>query len=76
MTYFHRRMSTIIGAKAFHGPVRDGKGWDHLAMVVKRNRELASALWGALANESEKKRNKAVMRVGLPRFDTTGREGY
>ena len=21
----------------FHGPVRDGKGWDHLAMVVKRN---------------------------------------
>ena len=45
-------------------------------MVVKRNRELASALWGALANESEKKRNKAVMRVGLPRFDTTGRDGY
>jgi hypothetical protein len=38
MTYFHRRTSTIIGAKAFHGPVRDGKEWDHLAMVVKRNR--------------------------------------
>src|SRR5690606_33271456 len=37
MTYFHRRPSTIIGAKAFHGPVRDGKAWDHLAMVVKRN---------------------------------------
>lgn len=37
MTYFHRRMPTIIGAEAFHGPVRDGKGWDHLAMVVKRN---------------------------------------
>jgi hypothetical protein len=36
MTYFHRRTSTIIGAKAFHGPVRDGKAWDHLAMVVKR----------------------------------------
>ena len=36
MTYFHRRSSTIIGAKAFHGPVRDGKAWDHLAMVVKR----------------------------------------
>ena len=35
MTYFHRRPSTIIGAKAFHGPVRDGKAWDHLAMVVK-----------------------------------------
>ena len=38
MTYFHRRTSTIIGAKAFHCPVRDGKEWDHLAMVVKRNR--------------------------------------
>ena len=38
MTYFHRRTSTIIGAKAFHGPVRDGKAWDHLAMVVKRKR--------------------------------------
>src|SRR5690606_14843213 len=35
MTYFHRRMPTIIGAKAFHDPVRDGKAWDHLAMVVK-----------------------------------------
>ncbi len=37
MSYFHRRTSTIIGAKVFHGPVRDGKGWDHLAMVVKRS---------------------------------------
>src|SRR5690625_2248367 len=36
MTYFHRRPSTIIGAKAFHDPVRDGKAWGHLAMVVKR----------------------------------------
>jgi hypothetical protein len=43
MTYFHRRTSTIIGAKAFHVPVRDGKEWDHLAMVVKRNR----VSWGA-----------------------------
>ena len=64
MTYFHRRMSTIIGAKAFHGPVRDGKEWDHLAMVVKRNRVRAS-LWG-LSRESGKKRNSAVMRVGVP----------
>ena len=38
MTYFHRRTSTIIGAKAFHDPVRDGKTWGHLAMVVKRKR--------------------------------------
>ena len=36
MTYFHRRTSTIIGAQAFHCPVRDGKEWDHLAMVVRR----------------------------------------
>ena len=36
MTYFHRCPSTIIGAKAFHCPVRDGKEWVHLAMVVKR----------------------------------------
>ena len=43
MTYFHRCTSTIIGAKAFHGPVRDGKGWDHLAMVVKRKRLLTGA---------------------------------
>lgn len=27
---------TIIGAEAFHDPVRDGKGWDHLAMVVRQ----------------------------------------
>ena len=44
MTYFHRRTSTIIGAKVFHGPVRDGKEWDHLAMVVKRS---LLNCWGA-----------------------------
>ena len=35
MTYFHTRMGTIIGAYLFHGPVRDGKGWDQAAMVVR-----------------------------------------
>ena len=35
MTYFHRCTSTIIGAKAFHGPVRNGKAWDHLAMATR-----------------------------------------
>ncbi len=51
MTYFHtRQLGTIIGAKAFHGPVRDGKEWDHLAMVVKHNRLPASFLGGLLAN--------------------------
>ena len=36
MTYFHRREPTIIGAGAFHRPVRDGKGWFHSAMVVRQ----------------------------------------
>ena len=37
MTYFHMRMHTIIGAKSFHCPVRDGKEWGQLAMVVRHN---------------------------------------
>ena len=35
MSYFHTGVRTIIGAKAFHCPVRDGKEWDHLAMVIR-----------------------------------------
>ena len=35
MTYFHTGIRTIIGAESFHGPVRDGKGWDRLAMVIR-----------------------------------------
>ena len=30
-------MLTIIGAEAFHGPVRDGKEWFHFAMVVRHD---------------------------------------
>ena len=37
MTYFHMGIHTIIGAKSFHCPVRDGKEWDQLAMVVKQS---------------------------------------
>ena len=37
MTYFHTGIRTIIGAEAFHCPVRDGKEWGHLAMVVRHN---------------------------------------
>ena len=37
MTYFHTGIRTIIGAEAFHCPVRDGKEWDHFAMVVRQN---------------------------------------
>ena len=36
MTYFHTGIRTIIGAKAFHFPVRDGKEWYHFAMVVRQ----------------------------------------
>jgi hypothetical protein len=35
MSYFHTGTRTIIGAKAFHCPVRDGKEWDRLAMVIR-----------------------------------------
>jgi hypothetical protein len=35
--YFHERKLTIIGAKSFHGPVRDGKGWFQLAMAIRHN---------------------------------------
>ena len=35
VTYFHTGCGTIIGARAFHGPVRDGKGWDRPAMAVR-----------------------------------------
>ena len=37
MTYFHTGTRTIIGAEAFHCPVRDGKEWYQLAMVVRHN---------------------------------------
>ena len=39
MSYFHTGTRTIIGAKAFHCPVRDGKEWDHLAMVIRLDGE-------------------------------------
>lgn len=41
MSYFHTGIRTIIGAEAFHCPVRDGKEWDHLAMVIRLNRSLS-----------------------------------
>ena len=37
MTYFHTGTRTIIGAKSFHCPVRDGKEWCQLAMVIRHN---------------------------------------
>ena len=44
MSYFHTGTRTIIGAEAFHCPVRDGKEWDHLAMVIRRKRLLCGNL--------------------------------
>ena len=35
MTYFHTGIRTIIGADSFHFPVRDGKEWDQVAMVIR-----------------------------------------
>ncbi len=33
----HGECHTIIGAKMFHGPVRNGKAWSHFAMVARKN---------------------------------------
>ena len=44
MTYFHMGIHTIIGAKSFHCPVRDGKEWDQLAMVVRQTVRHAAVL--------------------------------
>ena len=49
MSYFHTGIRTIIGAEAFHCPVRDGKEWDHLAMVIRHN-FLPCSLIGCKAN--------------------------
>jgi len=37
ITYFHTGIRTIIGVESFHGPVRDGKGWDRLAVVIRHD---------------------------------------
>jgi hypothetical protein len=49
MSYFHTGIRTIIGAEAFHCPVRDGKEWGHLAMVIRLN-FLLCCLLGSKAN--------------------------
>ena len=46
MSYFHTGTRTIIGAEAFHCPVRDGKEWDHLAMVIRLNLLPGSLIMG------------------------------
>jgi hypothetical protein len=44
MTYFHMGIHTIIGAESFHCPVRDGKEWDQLAIVVRHNLQASAIL--------------------------------
>ena len=52
MSYFHTGTRTIIGAEAFHCPVRDGKEWDHLAMVIRLDLTPARLLEQANSIES------------------------
>ena len=52
ITYFHTGIRTIIGVESFHGPVRDGKGWDRLAMVIRHDL-LPYCPWGNTANLEE-----------------------
>ena len=52
MTYFHTGTRTIIGAEMFHCPVRDGKEWDHLAMVIRLERGVLWCRDSALSGKS------------------------
>lgn len=54
MSYFHTGTRTIIGAEAFHCPVRDGKEWDHLAMVIRHNLSPARALGAGPTNSQSR----------------------
>ncbi len=47
-------MLTIIGAMLFHGPVRDGKGWDQQAIDARRN------LYALRVLDVERKMGKVV----------------
>ena len=53
ITYFHTGIRTIIGVESFHGPVRDGKGWYQLAMVI-RHKGGVVALVGVTTNLGKK----------------------
>ena len=53
MSYFHTGIRTIIGAEAFHFPVRDGKEWDHLAMVIRHDFSPASTEAGQFEESGE-----------------------
>ena len=74
MTYFHTGIRTIIGAESFHCPVRDGKEWDQLAMVIRLNRWLLAAPLGkqrhsvvgsAVARDAPRAGHKRICRVDI-----------
>ena len=65
MSYFHERLLTIIGATAFHGPVRDGKGWFHRAMVIRHDLLLCRA-HGARARANSGEVIASVFLTGGP----------
>ena len=52
MSYFHTGIRTIIGAESFHCPVRDGKEWDQLAIVI-RLKTLPAQAWGLCSQFAE-----------------------
>ncbi len=43
--YFRTGIRTIIGATAFHCPVREGKEWYRSAVAAKRKGEIGSRFW-------------------------------
>ena len=63
MTYFHTGIRTIIGAESFHGPVRDGKGWDRLAMVIRHERDAASPA-GRRSQPGRSVKSRGILKRG------------
>ena len=60
MTYFHTGTRTIIGAKLFHDPVREGKGWCQLAIVIRRKGLAAWRFGGRAGSRIHRKSNLGV----------------
>ena len=56
---------TIIGAEAFHGPVRDGKEWFHLAMVVRQRR--TTGLLRSLRTPTRRSNSEEASFTRLPK---------
>src|SRR6185437_17122665 len=68
MSYFHTGTRTIIGAESFHCPVRDGKEWDQLAMVIRL--KLSPSCFGFVATSSvnSQSRLRSISRYGSISF--------